>query len=471
MICASYTRSNIKHGMAIPISEQNEKIAAFLKGRRLTVDQKYSDRKEEISANEGFEEMKAAGIQRKFDCIVFWSLMYFGDDALVGYNLLLHTFIPAGIDFAVVSDNFISIGHSTDEIQEYLASKYRERRNEHMKYFNSLSSGSRMNTLYGYEKHGEEFIIDEVVEPIVKRIFAMRLDGKGYSEIREILNKENVESAHHYLKRVAGRSLENVSFNWDTLSIKKILTDKRYMGVRTVTCKGKTAERAIAAYISKDEYEKMQSLISHYETRQKSVNLFSKKIYDKESHIRLYMGDYIGEGNQDYHISKIFPGYEQYKKKVILVSEVEKAVWEQLKSEIDLSRHILCCIKSSSGQAEIAQRKDSMREQYVAKINELLEVIEREPCLSEVTVGSEQAQAISGEVADLFKKMETIDLALSENNPWLQLYSSVEVPNFPTADFYKEMIREVLVERFEKVVMIPQHNEWKQLLPEYWMEK
>ncbi len=197
------------------------------------------------------------------------------------------------------------------------------------------------------------------------------------------------------------------------MSIKKIVTDKRYMGVRTVTCKGKTAEKAIAAYISKEEYEKMQSMISHYESRQKSVNLFAKKIYDKESHIRLYMGDYIGEGNQDYHISKIFPGYEQYKKKVILVSEVEKEVWEQLKNEIELSQHILRCIKSSSGQAEIAQRKDSLREQYVAKINDLLEELDKEPCLSEVTVGSEQAQAISGEVADLFEKIKTIDLALS----------------------------------------------------------
>jgi hypothetical protein len=153
------------------------------------------------------------------------------------------------------------------------------------------------------------------------------------------------------------------------------------------------------------------------------------------------------------------------------VSEVEKEVWEQLKNEIELSQHILRCIKSSSGQAEIAQRKDSLREQYVAKINDLLEELDKEPCLSEVTVGSEQAQAISGEVADLFEKIKTIDLALSENNPWLQLYSSVEVPNFPTADFYKEMIYEVLVERFEKVIMVPQNNEWKQLLPEYWMEK
>ena len=124
MICVSYTRSRIRFGEALSITEQNEKINAWMKGRRMTIDQKYSDRKEDINADEGFNEMKEAGINRQFECVVFWSIMYFGNDPLVGYNLLLHTFIPAGIDFAVVCDNFFSFGHSVEEIEEYLQNKF-----------------------------------------------------------------------------------------------------------------------------------------------------------------------------------------------------------------------------------------------------------------------------------------------------------------------------------------------------------
>ncbi|MBO4356145.1 MAG: hypothetical protein J5850_04760, partial [Clostridia bacterium] len=100
MICASYTRKAVKFGETISIPEQNEKIEQFAKQYRMNVSKKFSDKKDDWNAEDGFLEMKEAGINRRFDCILFWSIMNFGQDPLNGYNLLLHTFFPAGIDFA-----------------------------------------------------------------------------------------------------------------------------------------------------------------------------------------------------------------------------------------------------------------------------------------------------------------------------------------------------------------------------------
>jgi len=101
MICASYTRQTIKFGEAISISEQEKAISEFVKSKRMTIDKAYTDESNDVEAEDGFNTMKEGGINRAFDCIVFYSMMYFGKEPLVGYNLLLHSFIPAGIDFAV----------------------------------------------------------------------------------------------------------------------------------------------------------------------------------------------------------------------------------------------------------------------------------------------------------------------------------------------------------------------------------
>ncbi|MDD4494211.1 MAG: recombinase family protein [Eubacteriales bacterium] len=466
MICVSYTRSRIKMGEAISISAQNEKIAAFVKGRRMTIERKYSDRKEEIDAEDGFLEMKEDGINRKYDCVVFWSMMYFGKDPLVGYNLLLHTFIPAGIDFAVVCDNFFSIGQSAEQIEEYLSNKYKERRMEHGKKIARIAADCRRNTLYGYEKHGDEFVIDNKVKPIVDKIFRLALNRKSISEICKHFNDKGTECPNIYLRRIVGEDLNGVKDCWDRGQVKKILTDKRYKGVRS----GVNSNKYIEPYITKEEYDTIQSNFKHYISQTRSDNPLQKMIFDKDSHIRLYMGDYMSNGVRCFYISKKTPEYDQNKKKVIEVQTVFDKVTELINKEIRLAKHIAVTISSVGGQAEIAKRKENALSKVKEDMEALLTSIDRQitPDLEEIA--SDETQNLDSVLSQSISHKRNIDLALSDKNPWLRLYLTLDSAETLTADYCKKYVAEILIDRFEEVILVSKYNEWKQQLPSYWLE-
>lgn len=470
MICVSYTRSRIKFGESITISEQNDKIAEFVKGRRLTVDKKYSDRKEDINADEGFLEMKEAGINRQFNCVVFWSMMHFGSDPLVGYNLLLHTFIPAGIDFAVVCDNFFSMGHSAEEIEKYLGSKYKERRLTHGKNIARIAADKRRNTLYGYEKHGEEFAIDKEAEPIVNELFQLALKGTSVSDICRHFNTKKIDCPQIYLRKIADAKTDNAIDHWERTQVKKILTDTRYKGERVVTKNGITMVKSIEPYITPEEYDTIQGYHRHYKAKSRTANPFSKMIYDKNSHIRLYMGDYMSNGVSSYYLSKKTPEYEQYKKKAIPVQDVIDEAKKLLINEASTAKHVHEVLKSTSGQAEILSQKECIMNDINAKLKLLLSSVDIAITPSSGLTIANEVHDIDSEFSHLLSLKQRIETAYSLSNPWVKLYSSLDSVNELTLDFCKRYVCEILIERFESIILVPKHNEWKQLLPSYWLE-
>lgn len=468
MICASYTRERIMFGEAISITEQNEKIAEFLKCKRLKLDVKFSDRKADINAEEGFMDMKEAGINRKFDCIVFWSMMYFGKDPLVGYNLLLHTFIPTGLEFAVVCDNFSSIGKSADEIEAYLESKYRERREAHYQNIEWVARTYRMNTLYGYKKHEDEFEIDSNAEPIVRDIFRMALEKKPVREIVTALNQRKVEDSRHYLHRVAGRDLENIPFMWDSMSVKKILTDSRYKGERMVTKKGVSDILPMPSYISAEEYDAIQEQFHKRGPIKKWINPLSKKVFDKETHITLCAGNYNNDGKRLLFLARNAKEI-QYARKSIPTETVLEETMEQLKQEQIQAKRALFAKSTESGQMEYKHRKIETKEKLESNFSSLLEeVASIEGGFSDDT--HTKINELDEEFSRLQGKLNVLDIAFGEHNPWLDLYSTMEIPEELSRDFCEKYVDEVLVTKFENAELIPKHAEWKALLPSYWME-
>lgn len=125
MNCVSYSRALAEKAEVPPIPEQQQMIADFLKTRKLTVSKRYTDRKLDPQEEENFYALKSDGISRKYDCVAFASMDYFGRSVLCGYDLLYKLFLPAGIHFICISDAFCSFEHSREEIEEYLKDKKR----------------------------------------------------------------------------------------------------------------------------------------------------------------------------------------------------------------------------------------------------------------------------------------------------------------------------------------------------------
>lgn len=468
MICASYTRQQIMFGEALPIAEQNEQIKKFLKSRRLQTDMKFSDRRADVNAEEGFMEMKEAGIQRRFDCIVIWSMMYFGKDPLVGYNLLKHTFLPAGLEFAVVCDNFFSIGKTVEEIEAYLESKYRERRAAHYQGIKWIAENYRMNTLYGYEKHGGEFVIDREVEPVVREIHQLALEKKSVREIVALLNQKGVEGPKHYLRRAAARDLTDVAWEWDNPSVKKILIDSRYKGERVVTRNGVTDTLPIPAYISTEDYNSIQGIFQKRGAQKKWENPLAKRIFDKDTHVSLSVGDYTGKGKRHFFLSRHAKEI-QYEKKTICAENVLDEVLKQIRQERVQAEKAAHARMTESGKLEYERQRMELRQEINVVFSKLVEAVAGVKGSLEESMCSGTVE-LDKELGMLQRKLKELDVAFGEHNPWIELYGSMEVPEKLTTAFCREAVDEVLVEQFERVEVVPKYAEWKKGLPHYWLE-
>ena len=122
MRCVSYTRmTSCKEDGKIPadiIKQQDQHIQEYLKKQGWTLSAKYCDRKKDTEENTVFEELTKDGINRKFDMVVVDSIDRCGRTISCADDVLVKTFVPAGIHFAVVQDEFISIGKTKEELYE-----------------------------------------------------------------------------------------------------------------------------------------------------------------------------------------------------------------------------------------------------------------------------------------------------------------------------------------------------------------
>jgi hypothetical protein len=462
MVVASYTRKLVKYGEAISIAEQNTQIERFVKDHRMSVSKKYSDRKDNVEAEDGFLEMKEAGLNRTFDCVIFWSFMYLGKDPLNGYNLLRFGFLPVGIDFAVVEDNFLSIGKTTDEIIQYLERKYKERRKAHGLAVAPLAQKARANTLYGYKIVNDDFVIDDAVRPVVERIFSLAVEGKTTREICDWLNSAGIESPQIYLGKEAGKNTDGLSSEWKLPAIKKILTDSRYKGIRKVTKAGVVSFIPIPAYIDESTYDTINGNPTPAKRGAKMENPLFKKVFDKDTQLKMYVGDYMGDGIKRYHISKLTEEARQYKKKAISAEFVWTEAESAMNREHQIAANVQNKLESEEGEQELKRQTQDYEE-------ELHKVFAGMLCAEEL-FEDDLLHELDKRFAELHERIKQYRAAYSLNNPWIKLYS--EMPeqvtlNKDTADKYIEKIEII---RNEAVEFVPKHLEMKRYFPKAWLE-
>ena len=114
---------------------------------------------------------------------------------------------------------------------------------------------------YGYlksEQDKDQWVIDPVAAPIVKRIFQMTMEGKGPYQISQILSDEHIEiPAYHHQKLGIGlwksREIKN-PYNWGSSTIVHILENPSYLGH---TCNFKTRKHfkdKKSHYVDRDQW-------------------------------------------------------------------------------------------------------------------------------------------------------------------------------------------------------------------------
>lgn len=461
MIFASYTRNNSRHGDSLSALEQKKKITEYARQHHFSVSSRFVDRKEDELAEDAFFEMKNAGISRQFDCIVFWSIMHFGKDAMDGINLLSHAFLPCGLHFISVEDDFVSFERTDKEIEEYLEKKYKLRRlvSHDLDAFRER----RKNSLYGYKKENGVYVIDDLVAPVVHSIFQMFLDGKTVSQIKKHLDDGGIVSPPIYMKGGHRSGSNDLSATWTTGYIRRMLKDARYTGIWN--------QIKLPPYISEEEHKKIAQKIiesSRKNSAEKFSNNLQRLIFDEETKLPLYICNYLSDNRKSYKLS-IPNNSSEYTKRSIPVDDVEKAVMKVLEDEMQKAKRILSLFGSAEWAEALHQKEKPTIEKAQAIFEKMLALADENMPVCRDWNDDMFAQ-LDEQLCKAKEEVELIRKAFSPDNPWVVLYSGFiqgEELSLPLSEKY---IEKVLVYRFDSVRVVMKNTDWKEMLPAEWMD-
>ncbi|MCR5778203.1 MAG: recombinase family protein [Lachnospiraceae bacterium] len=176
----------------------------------------------------GWQELMKDCESHRIGCIVVKDLSRIGRNLRETTKLLEETLPAMEVRVISISESYDSKESkydllSTDLTIQNLVNEYYARESS-AKVRASLGRGQKKGEWYGkvpygYQKSGKTIVPDPKANPVVEKIFSLAASGKGIAEIMNILNDEKILSPN-------GKK-------WTHPSIKRILTNRVYIGVYT----------------------------------------------------------------------------------------------------------------------------------------------------------------------------------------------------------------------------------------------
>lgn len=473
------------------ISQQNERIQEYIKQRKWKLVKKYSDRKKEEFEETAYLQMKQDAMGRQFDCLVIDSMFRCGRNSNVAAELFKSMFLPAGLQIAVVEDDFCSLDVTEQEAVEYLDRKAKEYKDklvtEDMRKFNETKKYYK----YGFRyKDGKmELEIDPEPAEIVRRIFRLSSEGQSCSEIAKILTEEKIESSGNYVNKLWGRKIKDEHAAWKRDQIKRILYNRQYIGEWERTIDGKKQMFSCPMVVDMELFQKAQKSLTHRSINKKNLGLgklnpFSGRIFDKESGIPLKLYPHQRLKIRVFRLSYPKPAEISYERGNIPFEEVYQAVYEILVNENQTARKIAGMIGSQIWEEEKVKKIQKVKASAQKVFQKMLSVEERTATLQpeiagEISEENMRAKEINvQEFMECDEKLEfyleeikKIEKCFSKNNPWIEMFSEMVIPEEITRPDVKRWIDRVESFRYEKIEVRFKNREWKEMLPEEWFEE
>ncbi len=489
MRCVSYTRyvsylpendtpTNI-------ISLQNDRIDTYARKRKWKVSKRYSDREVNKKAEKAFVSLREDGMARQFDLLIVDSYYRLGPSIANAKHLLSELFYPAGINFAVVDDDFCSLDKTREEIEQYFTDKnIYYRTTTRWRAHNSLREKGLFSVhdeKYGYllsEDH-RNLVIDEEVAPIIIEIFELMASGKEtMRSIAGIMQNKGYESPAVHLERVSIKHAKPNATDWSINTIKAILNCRDYTGIIRRKINGEYVEFNIPSIISTELFVKAESArIAH------RVN-YHKGNKPKKNLLRLIIRS--AETGKSMICYEVGPDRERRycrvrktKEDSVPYDDVVSAVIESLKEEKALA------IKVAGYLTEKSEEEMNKRRQVV--VDAMTVIIE------EISILAEKRQTIETEFPPELKEsaLDDLDMQMDEleeafcqkqdellilakvflKNPWVELYRNIDLSVTLTNMQLRKWIEMVWVHDLKEVTIDVKNNAWKQMLPEEWLEE
>lgn len=254
-----------------------------------------------------FCELLDMAKEGKVDCIIVKDFSRFGRDYVEIGNYLEQVFPSLGVRFISVNDHYDSCQNKDQAAGLEVAFKnviYDFYSRDTSKKIRTVrrklaleGSFASANAPYGYKKSKldkHKLVINPDTAPVVLKIFELKLTGISVAEITRILNAEGIPSPAQYaIDTKTGMDWRKVNekTGWDSSKVMAILRDERYTGTM-VSLKRKLngiygkdtyvdkedwvrVENTHEGIVSKEMYEKVQSIIVNFEKSHTNVNRYN----------------------------------------------------------------------------------------------------------------------------------------------------------------------------------------------------
>lgn len=498
MRCVSYTRTTSCKAYDVPasdiIGQQNERIQMMAKKNGWVITEKYSDRRKSEDAKESFEKLLEDGISRKFDMVIIDSLDRCGESISRAEDVLLKTFYPAGIQFAVAGDEFCTIGKNANEVAAYIKRKrsllYASNMHDEMK--ERVRSGllTVHDEKYGYllTEDKRNLVIDTEAADIIREIFQLIIDGTSLKNIAIILNERKVESPMAHLSRVGSKGWKQINVGWSQGAVTRIAGSTVYLGYWTKIIDGEEVTLNVPPIFDEEFYKKAQDAIASRRTTKNNygakIGILSKKIFDKESGNALYLRNFPEARVflENPQLRYIPANPNKYLEQEIVLCEVRKAIRKEMKladyiyeivctqrAKEEIEQHKRMCTKEAQ---TLFEKEAALAEYRIPLYHQFKEgVISKEEYEIRKNQIREMVQMYEERFSEIEERIKIREQVLSVNNPWLKAFAKKQLPEELTRKDVEQWIEKVIVENLRMIEVFCSNNEWKKQIPESWMNE
>ena len=351
----------------------------------------------EFNNRPGFQKMLAEIEAGHVEVVITKDLSRLGRNSSLTGLYINYTFPQYGVRYIAINDHFDTIDpNSTDSdiagIKNWFNEFFAKDTSRKIRAVNKAKGerGERLTTNipYGYRRNPDDpkaWIVDEEAAQVVKRIFALCMEGKGPSQIAALLEKEMVLNPTAYKQREGRKTPHQTpenEYRWHESTVAYILEYMEYTGC-TVNFKTYTnsiwdkkqrenpmENRKIfydthPAIISLEVFDKVQEIRQqrHRRTATGKSNMFSGLVFCNDCKQKLYYSttSYF-EKRQDFFICSTYRvNKDKCSGHYIRAVVLEELVWKHIQEVISVVTRYEAYFRSEMEQKLRIQSEESLR--------------------------------------------------------------------------------------------------------------
>lgn len=243
--CRLSKDDDIKDGTSISIETQKKLLEDYCNSRGFTIYDFYCD--DGFTGTNfhrpDFERMMNDVHNGNVNAVLVKDLSRLGRNYIETGKLIEETFPEIGVRFIAIGDDVDTGNDNVDfnlmmpiknVFNQYYPADVSRKTRQAFKTKAMRGEFIGTNAPYGYRKSAEDkhvLLIDEATAPIVREMFEMvAYKGYGYNKIARELSKRQILTPTAYRCLREGKAFEKDPYDWNLVSVRRILENREYLG-------------------------------------------------------------------------------------------------------------------------------------------------------------------------------------------------------------------------------------------------